>query len=117
MKVSYLRILLKASLIVSSSTTPKSIISYFYSKTCHCGLGGDVFKVVEQIEDITNFNDQLKRVCEITGGIILQRQTIMVKRSSMEEFIQPLPIWQDNKLCLKSEPMTLMYTFITKLSI
>jgi len=32
---------------------------------CHCGLCGDVFKVVEIMEGITDFKDQLKKVCKI----------------------------------------------------
>ena len=34
---------------------------------CHCGLQGDVFKVVEILEGITNFTEQIEKVCEISG--------------------------------------------------
>ncbi|MBU3200303.1 toprim domain-containing protein [Clostridium estertheticum] len=58
---------------------------------CHCGLSGDVFKVVEQMEGITNFNDQLKRVCEIIGVEPVEKctpssnKTISDNRQEMEE--------------------------------
>jgi len=58
---------------------------------CHCGLNGDVFKVVEQMEGIYNFNDQLKRVCEIIGVESLEKcipisnKTISGNRKEIEE--------------------------------
>ncbi len=58
---------------------------------CHCNLSGDVFKVVEQMEGISNFNDQLKRVCEIIGVEPVEKYTpisnknISDNREEMEE--------------------------------
>lgn len=34
---------------------------------CECGLQGDVFKVIEILEGITNFQDQLRKAVEISG--------------------------------------------------
>ena len=34
---------------------------------CHCGLNGDALKVIEIIDGITDFNEQLQRGCQILG--------------------------------------------------
>ena len=38
-----------------------------YVCACHCGVYGDVFKVVEILGGITNFNEQVKVVCDINN--------------------------------------------------
>lgn len=38
-----------------------------YVCACHCGLVGDVFKVVEILEGKSSFNEQVKKVCDINS--------------------------------------------------
>jgi hypothetical protein len=38
-----------------------------YVCACHCGLSGDVFKVVGILEGVTDFNEQVKKVCDINN--------------------------------------------------